>query len=256
MRAAALLVAALAGPAALVAPAALAQGQGGNQSGNCAGCHGAQGEGNPQAGFPRLAGQPKEYLRRQLDAYADGSRSNAVMSPIAKGMTPEQREAAAAHYAALAAPRAGAQPTPASARGRTIAGVGDHAISVQGCDNCHGPAGAGLPPAIPYLAGLPEKYLQSALGEWKSGARNSDPSGQMQGIGKRLTDEDIAAVAKYYAAQRPPAPPRAPQVARAARAAPTAPGTATQAPRGTGTEQGSATTGGSQGPGGSGGSGG
>jgi len=28
----------------------------------CAACHGARGEGNPQAGFPRLAGLPAAYL--------------------------------------------------------------------------------------------------------------------------------------------------------------------------------------------------
>ncbi|MCS6474378.1 c-type cytochrome, partial [Burkholderia thailandensis] len=40
----------------------------------CIGCHGAQGEGNAAAGFPRLAGTNAAYLAAQLAAFADGSR--------------------------------------------------------------------------------------------------------------------------------------------------------------------------------------
>src|SRR5690606_27325402 len=49
-------------------------------------------------------GQPGPYLARQLEAYADGSRANAVMAPIAKGMSDEQKRAVAAYYASLSAP--------------------------------------------------------------------------------------------------------------------------------------------------------
>jgi len=69
----------------------------------CVSCHGAQGEGNAAAGFPRLAGQPGPYLARQLEAYADGRRANPVMAPIAKGMNDEQRRAVSAYYASLSA---------------------------------------------------------------------------------------------------------------------------------------------------------
>jgi cytochrome c553 len=235
--------------AVIASPAALAQAQ----SGNCTGCHGERGEGNAQTGFPRLAGQPQEYLKRQLDAYADGSRDNPIMTPIAKAMTPEQRDTAAAHFAALdggAAKTAATQNGGTGARGRTIASVGDSALQIQGCNNCHGPGGTGEPPVNPYLAGQTAKYLQAALEAWKSGARATDPSGQMQAIGKRLSAQDIAAVAQHYAAQSPPKPARPPQVASGRRAAPTAPGAGSQTARGTGTEQGSPTTGGSQGAGG------
>jgi cytochrome c553 len=54
----------------------------------CASCHGAHGEGN--AAIPRLAGQHNAYLAVQLGAFASGSRDNAVMHVIAKGMSPEE----------------------------------------------------------------------------------------------------------------------------------------------------------------------
>ena len=72
----------------------------------CASCHGARGEGG-LTGAPQLAGLPQAYLARQLAAYADGARQHSVMTPIAKGLTLQEREALAAYYAGLRAP-----PTP------------------------------------------------------------------------------------------------------------------------------------------------
>ncbi|MDB5941721.1 MAG: hypothetical protein JWQ13_1287, partial [Ramlibacter sp.] len=80
----------------------------------CAGCHGAAGEGNAQAGFPRLAGLGKQYLVHQLESYADGSRVNPIMQPIATAMTPAQRQASAVFYS-LGAPAAATGATGASA---------------------------------------------------------------------------------------------------------------------------------------------
>ena len=223
----------------------------------CIGCHGARGEGNAAANFPRLAGQPQAYLARQLKAYADGSRTHPVMMPIAKALNPQQIDAVSAYYAALDTP----SPKPAQAaspqvlkRGQLLAAQGDDQLKVQGCANCHGPGGAGMPPLSPSLAGQHASYLAAALGEWKSGARNTDPSMQMPTIAKRLSDWDIAAVASYYASLPAPAPAAA-RTSLPARtsAAPPAPGQPATPVQGVGTEQGTATGGGNQGPGGGGG---
>jgi cytochrome c553 len=212
--------------------------------------------------FPRLAGQTQSYLSRQLKSYADGSRSNPIMQPIAKGLSPQQIDAVAAYYASLATPSA--KPAAklsdqAQKRGQTLATVGDEKIGVQGCANCHGPGGTGEPPTYPYLAGQHAGYLSTALGEWKSGARKTDPSQQMNLIAKRLSDDDIAALAGFYAAQPAPSPAMAraniPAGSAARPAAPGGgPGTQPSVPvPGVGTEQGAPTTGGAQGPGGGGG---
>ena len=50
----------------------------------CASCHGEHGEGNADAGFPRLAGLPSLYMREQLAAFADEQRDNPIMTPVAK----------------------------------------------------------------------------------------------------------------------------------------------------------------------------
>jgi cytochrome c553 len=232
----------------------------------CMTCHGAQGEGMAASGFPRLAGLPEYYLNKQMASFANGSRNNPVMSPIAKAMNAAQVRDVGAWYASLAAPTPAPAPAAGSAaaiaRGRVLAGVGDESKEIQACANCHGPGGAGEPPVYPYLAGQHASYLTAAIAEWKSGARNTDASGQMPKIAKALSDNDVAAVAAYYGSRPAPRPAAAMvnvpagSAARPAIAArPDAPGPRGAGPtgQGVGTEQGAPLTGGSQGPGGGGG---
>lgn len=51
----------------------------------CAGCHGDQAQGNPQAGFPRLAGQNQPYIQSRLKALAQDP-NGGPMTQIAKGL--------------------------------------------------------------------------------------------------------------------------------------------------------------------------
>jgi cytochrome c553 len=176
----------------------------------CATCHGGRGEGTPGANFPRLAAQGAAYLRHQLDAYADGSRINPIMGPIAKAMSVEQRHAVAEYYAAADTPPtqrvAVRLPPNALERARLLESNGDNGRRVQACANCHGVAGRGMPPALPYLAGLDADYLRTALADWRSGARRSDASGMMPLIAAQLSEADIAALAGYFASLVPPKP--------------------------------------------------
>ena len=50
----------------------------GSDAAPCSSCHGADGGGNPAAGFPRLAGIGAPYPADQLDAFASGARDNAA----------------------------------------------------------------------------------------------------------------------------------------------------------------------------------
>ena len=53
----------------------------------CASCHGPDGGGNEQAGFPRLAGLDAAYIESQLRAYQQGQRKNPVMAGMAAPLT-------------------------------------------------------------------------------------------------------------------------------------------------------------------------
>jgi cytochrome c553 len=224
----------------------------------CASCHGAKGEGNAASGFPRIAGQSQSYLAHQLTSFANGSRDNPIMAPMAKKLTPQQIDAVSAYYAQLEAPSTSSAAPPAAQqkRGQTLAAIGDDKIGVQSCANCHGPGGSGEAPTYPYLAGQHAAYLKASLNAWKGGGRKTDPSQQMPMIAKRLSDSDITAVSAYFAAQPAPKPVGQRVVVPRGSAARPAAGGGTQSGstpvQGVGSEQGAATEGGSQGPGGGG----
>lgn len=52
----------------------------------CAACHGENGISIAPI-YPNLAGQKVDYLIAQLKAFRDGTRSNPIMNPMAKGLT-------------------------------------------------------------------------------------------------------------------------------------------------------------------------
>lgn len=66
----------------------------------CAACHGAQGKGNGNAGFPVIAGQDAKYLRNQLLAWRSGERRNSpggAMNDATKHLTDAEIDVLA-HY--------------------------------------------------------------------------------------------------------------------------------------------------------------
>lgn len=76
-------------------------------------------------------------------------------------------------------------------------------VNVSMCIGCHGIPGykAAFPEVyqVPMLGGQSEKYIENALKAYQKGERRH-PS--MQGIAASLSDQDIAALAAYYAQQK------------------------------------------------------
>jgi cytochrome c553 len=174
----------------------------------CAQCHAYNGASDGSGAFPRIAGQSRYYLDKQMQDFASGVRSNAVMTPIAKALTPEEATDVVAYYASVVSPflpLASADPALVQ-RGEQLAKIGDAAKNLQSCDDCHGPDGAGEPPAIPYLAGQYAHYIAFQLKMWQLGFRKSGPNA-MEYIAKRLDDQEIAAVAAYFQQVRTASPP-------------------------------------------------
>lgn len=68
------------------------------------------------------------------------------------------------------------------------------------CAGCHGPDGNSPAPAFPKIAGQSERYLYKQLQDIKSNVR---PVPVMTPIVANLTDQDLADLAAYYAAQKP-----------------------------------------------------
>lgn len=170
----------------------------------CQSCHGADGAGQATAGFPRLAGLDEHYLARQLDAFADGSRANPVMQPVARALSSEERQALAVFYSRLPGPKVSAQPQatgPQDGLGQQLATRGRWDQGVPPCERCHGPDGVGVGSHFPPLAGQPASYLASQLRAWRDGTRRNDPLQLMQSVSRTLDEKDIDAVAAWFAAR-------------------------------------------------------
>ena len=165
----------------------------------CAQCHAFNGASDSSGAFPRIADQSAYYLARQLRDFASGVRANAIMSPIAKALSPDDAADVAAYFAGLEAPfppLKSADPALIK-RGEELARVGSAERQIQSCNNCHGPGGAGEPPAIPYLAGQYAPYIALELTMWQRGFRKNSPDA-MAVVSRKLDAQDIAAVAAYY----------------------------------------------------------
>jgi len=165
----------------------------------CMSCHGEQGAGMEAGNFPRLAGLNGQYLAKQLRDYQNGTRNDPVMVGVASALNDEEIEAVAAYYAAQEAFLPPAQVDAEQAeRGRILAQEGNWSSYTPPCASCHGPEGIGVGEAFPAIAGQPVGYTIEQFAAWRSGERQNDPQGMMEAVAKRLTDEEIAAVAAYY----------------------------------------------------------
>jgi cytochrome c553 len=174
----------------------------------CAQCHAFNGVSDSSGAFPRLAGQSAYYLTGQLRDFASGVRASAIMSPIAKALSPNDIADVTAYFAGINAPFLPLKaPNPALVkRGEELAKAGGP--DRLHCDNCHGPGGSGEPPVIPYLAGQYAHYIVFTLQMWQEGFRKNSPDA-MEVIAKKLDDQEIAAVAAYYQQVNPPLEPAA-----------------------------------------------
>src|ERR1700678_2343660 len=180
----------------------------------CSACHGAQGEGQPDAAYPRLAGLDSAYLIEQLNAFAEGSRDNEAMSPIAKALTPDERQTIAKFYAGSVPPKieeSHKADDKTIASGAALANRGDWSKGLPGWGQCHGQAGQGVGKTFPALAGQSAEYIMRQLKAWKDGKRTNDPLHLMTGISSKLSDDQIAAAAAYYASLPAAAVTAAPQ---------------------------------------------
>jgi len=171
----------------------------------CLSCHGDQGQGNASAGYPYLAGQPADYLVKQLQDFASTRGKNIIMQPFASALSIDEIRAVADFYAKLPLPKTASSKNnkPSLAKGERLATQGKWSAGVPACFQCHGDQGQGIPPNFPAISGQHESYLKAQLESWHKGERSNDPVGLMQAVVDKLDGEEITAVSRYLAAQSP-----------------------------------------------------
>ncbi|WP_440995098.1 c-type cytochrome [Arhodomonas sp. SL1] len=174
----------------------------------CVACHQADGSGRNAPGgesWPRLAGLSAEYLAKQLRDFRQGRRQNATMEPFANMLDDRQVADVAAYYSQLPATEGGGGDVgePLRARGEQLARRGDWDAYIVSCQSCHGPRNQGASGTFPGIAGQHAAYIRNQLQAWKDGERDNDPQDLMGAIARRMSDEDIRAVAAWLAGQPP-----------------------------------------------------
>ncbi len=90
---------------------------------------------------------------------------------------------------------------------------GDIEVLARTCNGCHGLKGVSVGAAMPSIGGLPKEYLRSVMKAWKYDERSAIT---MNRIVKGFSDDEIDALATYFAKQRwVPAPQPTPAAAMA-----------------------------------------
>ncbi len=161
----------------------------------CVACHGADGKGlTPE--WPNLAGQVKGYIASQLKMFKNGKRNNAIMLGQVAALTDADMENLDAYYASLP-PIAGAvseNNASDAKKGAKLYRGGVQDTQIPACMACHGPAGTGLMPKYPRLAGQKAKYIEAQLLAFKNGSRANSV---MQPIAFKMSAEQIRQVSLF-----------------------------------------------------------
>jgi cytochrome c553 len=196
---------------------------------SCAGCHGEKGN-SMMPLFPKLAAQHPNYLVKQLQAYKDGSRTDATMAPMAMGLSDSDMADIAAFYAEQKISKndlpvlnnddddddeededneeesGNDEQSPDINEllkiGSDLYRNGNLETKVSACVACHGPYGEGnKPAAFPALKSQHADYLIKSLTDYKSGARGQEDS-MMSMIAKKMTEEEIRAVSYHISMKK------------------------------------------------------
>jgi len=165
----------------------------------CSACHGEQGV-SVSTDFPNLAGQSGAAIYKQLNDYRSGSRTNQLMTDIAKALDETTIADVAAYYAGQ--PMRNPDPStlaPAPDAIVRLVELGDPNRNIPPCAACHR-QGAGGPIDAPVLAEQRQEYLASQLKMFASGERRNDVYGRMRTIAAKLTEGEINGLAVYYRA--------------------------------------------------------
>lgn len=168
------------------------------KSATCQACHGTDGHGiSPD--FPNLAGQVPGHIAAQLASYKSddpSSRNNAIMLGMVAALSEQDMADLDAYYSSLEAKPGfiAEEDLEDAENGARLYRGGAEDLQIPACMSCHGPAGNGIPPLYPRVAGQSAAYLEAQLLAFKSGERNHTMMGS---IAFKLTPEQMREVSLF-----------------------------------------------------------
>jgi cytochrome c553 len=162
---------------------------------HCVKCHGDDGLGVNDK-YASLAGQPAEYLLKQLFNFKSEQRQSDKMLPVVNKISASQAVLLAEYFSRLPPGFTPSDDEAAKAAGRKLYFEGNPATGVSNCVACHGVYATGGGP-VPRLVGQNPFYLETQLRRLIDRSRGNDRS--MHYINAPLTDAEIRSLAVYLA---------------------------------------------------------
>jgi cytochrome c553 len=176
----------------------------------CVACQGVTGN-SIAPNFPKIAGQGKAYIFKQLQDFKSGTRKDAIMVGIVANLSKDDMVNWATHFSNQTITQGSASKTANIAIGERLYRGGDRSRGITACIACHGPKGAGVPSAgFPALASQHAAYTAKQLKDFRqvsinlqteanTYARMNDDRKMMVALTKSLSNFEIESLAQYVA---------------------------------------------------------
>jgi cytochrome c553 len=163
----------------------------------CSACHGEDGNSLVPM-FPKIAGLQESYIVKQLRDFQSGRRKSDIMAPVVAALKPEDFLALGTYFAGQSMKAGVVEDKKQSDLGKLVFFDGNEDSGLPACVGCHQAQGAGHT-IYPRIGGQHVTYVTQQLKNFSAGDRSNDVSRFMRVIAKRMTDEEIDAVAAYVA---------------------------------------------------------
>ncbi|MCU7933347.1 MAG: c-type cytochrome [Candidatus Thiodiazotropha sp. (ex Dulcina madagascariensis)] len=164
----------------------------------CFECHTADNN-NPDPIIPKLIGQNKAYLLKEINSFKTGRRADTTMIDIANSITDDKLLLEIIDYYSSQPVMAG---TPSN---NPLVKKGESLYINRHCEFCHGVRGKVkgklFIQGAPVIGGQNSEYLYKTLLELRDGTRPTDRFGLMQRSLLQLTSGEIEAITLYLATQ-------------------------------------------------------
>ncbi len=181
----------------------------------CAGCHGEYGQGSRDGEYPRLAGQPAAYTKKQMHLFRDRKRYNLPMYEyVDERQFPDEEIAdVAAYIATIKLPtqlppidKENFDPLARLILTQKLLNIrrapGDikagERIYKKECKSCHGKGGWGdAEDGVPMIAGQYTEYLDKTVKQYLTKARIHDDDAPSEALLGEFTVEEIRNIFAY-----------------------------------------------------------
>ena len=169
--------------------------------GKCSKCHGDNGVSDDPDDV-NIAGLSVSYAYKQLKDFKDKKRDDKDMFKRLRYLEDEQLADLAVWFS-LQEPAEASADRSLTAEVKRLITHGDPTRLLKACASCHGRDGRGGQFDHPALSGQMKTYLVDSMLAFKEGDRTNDIYSRMRYVAEALTEEEIEALADYYAVFMP-----------------------------------------------------